>query len=83
MNYDPIDSVPIELRTFIEDERRRQEAHFNLKLLEMAPEERPAKFNPQLWMKTIRKTFTHSVSKAYNKAVEVTFIMSLQIQRNI
>ena len=64
LNYDVIESLPKELKIFIEEERRRHQEEFNKK-------ERKKSFNPQLWMRTIRKIFCNSVAEAFKKALEV------------
>jgi hypothetical protein len=72
MNYGAIQSLPVEMRTFIEDERRRHASHFDIKILEFPPEERPPKFNPQLWMRIVRRSFSRAIAQAFKKAQEVS-----------
>jgi hypothetical protein len=66
INYDVIEPVPKVFREFVENQRIVQEANFNLKNLD-----HPQEFNPQLWMRTIRKSFRNAVDLAYRKALEV------------
>jgi hypothetical protein len=64
LNYDVIESLPKDLKMFIEEERKRHEEEFN-------KYPRKKSFNPQLWMRTIRKIFCNSVAEAFKKALEV------------
>ena len=66
INYDVIEKVPKVFREFVDNQRIVQEANFNLKNLD-----HPQEFNPQLWMRTIRKSFRNAVDLAYRKALEV------------
>ena len=73
MNYDVIETIPIELKMYIFDQMTRLREIFNVKRLEISEDKRPQEFCQQQWLAKIRAMFGVANGHAYLKQAMVIF----------
>ena len=73
MDYEPIQSLPMEFRMFILDQMTRQEEIYKIKRRSAPKGSVPAPFSQQAWLAKVRSLFGIANGHAYLKQVMVMF----------
>jgi hypothetical protein len=71
MDYDVIESVPVQLRVYIMDQTDRLGEIYNIRRMEISARNRPEPFNKDRWLGKVRSTFGVSNGHAYLKQAMV------------